>query len=88
MVRLPEVLGSQEFANRETNLLLALGKDVSGNYIFGHLEKMPLFLIAGSTNSGKSVCVNSILMSLLYQNSPDDLKLILVDPKKVELYIV
>lgn len=85
MVRLPELLQSQEFANRQTNLLLTLGKDVSGNYIFGDLKKMPHLLIAGSTNSGKSVCVNSILMSMLYQNSPEDLKLILVDPKRVEL---
>lgn len=85
MVRLPELLQSQEFANRQTNLLLALGKDVSGNCVFGNLKKMPHLLIAGSTNSGKSVCVNTILMSMLYQNSPDDLKLLLVDPKRVEL---
>ena len=66
-------------------MLVALGKDVSGNYIFGDLKKMPHLMIAGSTGSGKSVCANSILLSLLYQNSPEDLKLILVDPKRVEL---
>ncbi len=85
MVRLVEIIQSAEFEKRQSNLLLALGKDVSGNYIFGDLKKMPHLLIAGSTNSGKSVCVNSILMSMLYQNSPQDLRLILVDPKRVEL---
>jgi len=84
-VRLHELLQSQEFANKQSNLLLALGKDVSGSCVFGDLKKMPHLLIAGSTNSGKSVCINTILMSLLYQNSPEDLKLILVDPKRVEL---
>ena len=84
-VRMGEILKSPEFRKRNTDLLLALGKDVSGNYICSDLKKMPHLLIAGSTNSGKSICVNSIILSLLYQNSPDDLKFILIDPKRVEL---
>ena len=85
IIRLPELLQSLEFENRKSNLLLALGKDVNGNYVCSDLRKMPHLLIAGSTGSGKSVCINTILLSMLYQNSPEDLKLILVDPKRVEL---
>ncbi|EKE15537.1 MAG: hypothetical protein ACD_11C00145G0010 [uncultured bacterium] len=84
-VRLGELLMTPEFEKKQSNLLLVLGKDVSGNYIYSDLKKMPHLLIAGSTNSGKSVCVNTIILSMLYQNSPDNLKLILVDPKRVEL---
>ncbi|HBP00975.1 MAG: translocase FtsK protein [Candidatus Moranbacteria bacterium GW2011_GWE1_49_15] len=85
MVRMRELLETPEFENRTSNLLLALGKDVSGSFIYADLKKMPHLMIAGSTNSGKSVCVNTILLSMIYQNSPEDLKLILVDPKRVEL---
>jgi DNA segregation ATPase FtsK/SpoIIIE, S-DNA-T family len=85
IIRLPELLQTLEFENRKSNLMVALGKDVSGDYIFGDLKKMPHLLIAGSTGSGKSVCINSILISMLYQNSPQELKLILIDPKRVEL---
>ena len=85
MVRMRELLETPEFESRNSNLLLALGKDVSGSFIYADLKKMPHLMIAGSTNSGKSVCVNSILLSMIYQNSPEDLKLILVDPKRVEL---
>jgi S-DNA-T family DNA segregation ATPase FtsK/SpoIIIE len=85
IVRLRDFLQTEIFKKRESNLSLSLGKNVSGSYIFGDLDKMPHLLIAGSTGSGKSVCINSILLSLLYQNTPEDLKLILVDPKRVEL---
>lgn len=84
-VTMGEMLQSPEYKNRTSNLCIALGKDVSGKPIFVQLDKMPHLLIAGATGSGKSVCVNSIIISLLYQNSPDELKFILVDPKRVEL---
>jgi len=84
-VRLRNFLQSETYKKRESGLSLSLGKNVSGSFIFGDLDKMPHLMIAGSTGSGKSVCVNSVLMSLLYQNSPEDLRLIMVDPKRVEL---
>ena len=86
-VRLRTVLESKAFAKhaRRSNLSVILGESVDGSYEIGDLESMPHLLVAGRTGSGKSVCINSILLSLLYQNSPEDLKLILVDPKRVEL---
>ncbi|MCD6149930.1 DNA translocase FtsK 4TM domain-containing protein [bacterium] len=84
-VRLGNILGSNLFKEHKSKLTLALGKDVSGNYILGNLEKMPHLMIAGATGAGKSVCINSIIISLLYQNSPEDLRLLLIDPKRVEL---
>jgi len=85
IVRLRGILESGDFMNRKSNLTLALGEDVSGNFIFDSLEKMPHLMIAGATGTGKSVSINSIITSLLYQNSPEDLKFIMVDPKRVEL---
>lgn len=84
-VRLRDILESAEFASRKSNLTLALGEDVSGSFIFGSLDKMPHLMIAGATGTGKSVGINSIITTLLYQNSPKDLKFIMVDPKRVEL---
>ena len=84
-VRLKEVLESDKFEKNYKNLKLALGKDVEGNYIVSNLEKMPHLLIAGATGAGKSITINALVLSLLYQYSPDDLKMILVDPKRVEL---
>ncbi len=85
IVGLKEILTDKNFKERKTNLMLALGKDVSGKGWLYDLSKMPHLLVAGATNSGKSVCLNSIIISLLYQNNPDDLKFIMVDPKRVEL---
>ncbi len=85
LVRLRDILEGREFAERKSNLTLALGQDVGGNYILSDLSEMPHLMIAGATGTGKSICINTIITSLLYQNSPDDLKFILIDPKRVEL---
>ncbi|MEI7498791.1 MAG: DNA translocase FtsK [Candidatus Falkowbacteria bacterium] len=85
IVGLREILESDQFQQRKTNLLVALGKDVTGKAWLYDLSKMPHLLVAGQTNSGKSVCLNSIIVSLLYQNNPDDLRFVMVDPKRVEL---
>lgn len=84
-VRLRELLQSKHFRERHSNLTIVLGQDVSGKYIYADLGRMPHLLIAGTTRSGKSVCINTLILSLLYQNSPEDLKFIFVDPKRVEL---
>lgn len=86
-VFLREVLDSKEFTNTSKNLAFALGKDITGKCIVGDLSKMPHMLIAGATGSGKSVCINSLIISLLYKYSPDDVKLLMVDPKVVELSV-
>ena len=84
-VHLREILESDSFDIMDSKLRLPLGRDVSGNPIVADLETMPHLLIAGATGSGKSVCMNAFLMALLYQNTPEELKLILIDPKRVEL---
>jgi S-DNA-T family DNA segregation ATPase FtsK/SpoIIIE len=84
MVSLREVLEDERFKAVKSNLTLAMGRDVAGHVNAVDLKKMPHLLIAGATGSGKSVCINAMIISLLYQNSPDDLRLILVDPKRVE----
>lgn len=86
-VYIRDLLDSEDFAQAKSPLTVALGKDISGKNIYADLSKMPHLLIAGSTGSGKSVCINTILMSLLYKSSPEDVKLILIDPKVVELSI-
>jgi DNA segregation ATPase FtsK/SpoIIIE, S-DNA-T family len=85
LVCLREMLDSPEFRNKKFHLPLAIGKDISGTPIVSDLTAMPHLLIAGATGSGKTVCINSIIMSLLYARTPDELKLIMVDPKKVEM---
>ncbi|MBP2020286.1 S-DNA-T family DNA segregation ATPase FtsK/SpoIIIE [Clostridium punense] len=86
-VFLREVIEAEEFSKSNKNLAFCLGKDIGGNCIVSDLTKMPHLLIAGATGSGKSVCVNTLLMSLLYKYSPEDVKLLLIDPKVVELNI-
>lgn len=84
MVRIREILGSQQFIEAKGALTVALGKDIEGNIVLCDLSKMPHLLIAGSTGSGKSVCVNSMLMSILYKYSPQEVRMVLIDPKSVE----
>ena len=86
-VSLREVIDSSDFAKAKSKSSFAVGKDIAGNCIVGNIAKLPHMLIAGTTGSGKSVCMNSIIISLLYKASPDDVKLIMVDPKMVELGI-
>ena len=86
-VSLREVIDSQEFHKAKSLSSFAVGKDIGGNCIVGNIARLPHMLIAGTTGSGKSVCMNSIIISLLYKASPDDVKLIMVDPKMVELGI-
>ncbi len=85
MVTFKELVESKEFSARAHPMMMALGKDVGGKVWFADLLRMPHLLIAGSTGSGKTVCVNTIIMSLLYQNTAETLRMIMVDPKRVEL---
>ncbi|MBM7623448.1 FtsK/SpoIIIE family DNA translocase [Sporohalobacter salinus] len=87
MVSLREILESDIFQDFNSKLGIALGKDITGESIVADLSEMPHLLVAGATGSGKSVCINSIISSLLYRGSPDEIKLMLIDPKKVELNI-
>ncbi len=86
-VSLREVIDSPEFNKSKSKSSFAVGKDIGGSCIVGNISKMPHMLIAGTTGSGKSVCMNSIIISLLYKSGPEDVKLIMVDPKMVELGI-
>ncbi len=84
-VYLSEILSHNDFSKKEIRLPIALGKNISGNPIIGDLASMPHLLIAGTTGSGKSVCINTIILSLLYRHTPDKCKFILIDPKMLEL---
>jgi DNA segregation ATPase FtsK/SpoIIIE, S-DNA-T family len=87
MVYLREVLESSEFNNNKSKLSFAIGKDVAGANIVADLAKMPHLLIAGATGSGKSVCINTLIASILYKTTPEEVKLLMIDPKVVELSI-
>lgn len=87
MVSAREILENKKFKDAESKLAVAFGKDIGGNVVVGDIAKMPHVLIAGSTGSGKSVCINTIITSILYKAKPEEVKLIMVDPKVVELGI-
>ena len=85
IVRLSEIVGSQAYADTHSRLALALGKDITGKPVVVDLQRMPHLLVAGTTGSGKSVAINAMILSLLYKTSANDVKLILIDPKMLEL---
>lgn len=87
IVRLREILSSQQYDNARSPVTLALGKDIAGHPVIVDLAKMPHLLVAGTTGSGKSVCLNAMLLSLLYKSNPKDLRLIMIDPKMLELAV-
>lgn len=86
-VLLGDLISSSDFRNSKSNLSVCMGRDIAGNNIICDITSLPHLLVAGSTGSGKSVCINSIIMSLIYKSSPEDVKMILVDPKRVELQV-
>ncbi len=86
-VHIHEVINSREFRDNPSKVAFAVGKDIGGNEIVGNIAKLPHLLIAGTTGSGKSVCTNSLIISLLYKATPEEVRLIMVDPKMVELGI-
>ncbi|SCZ76827.1 FtsK/SpoIIIE family DNA translocase [Acidaminobacter hydrogenoformans] len=85
MVSFREILESQEYKKAESKLSIGLGKDITGRVVIGDLAKMPHLLVAGATGSGKSVCINTMIQSILYHATPEDVKLLMIDPKVVEL---
>jgi len=84
-VRFKEIVASSVFDKSKSKLTICLGKDIVGNPVVAELEKMPHLLIAGATGTGKSVALNAMICSLLYKSTPDEVKLIMVDPKRIEL---
>ena len=87
MVGFKELVSSKKFKEDKSKIAFCVGKDIAGSVMVGNIEKMPHLLIAGATGSGKSVCINTIIMSMLYHASPDEVKMIMVDPKMVELSV-
>ena len=86
-VWLGDLIDSEVFRSAKSKLSVAMGKDIAGNVIVGNIAKMPHVLIAGTTGSGKSVCVNSMILSLLYKSTPDEVRMIMIDPKMVEFVV-
>ena len=86
-VMLRDLLESKEFQQSSSKITFAVGKDIAGKVVVADIAKMPHLLVAGSTGSGKSVCINTLIMSILYKSNPEDVKLIMVDPKVVELSV-
>ncbi len=86
-VMLRDLLEANEFKNSKSSIPFAVGKDISGKVVVADIAKMPHLLVAGATGSGKSVCINTLIMSIIYKANPDDVKLIMVDPKVVELSV-
>ena len=86
-MRLREIIGSKKFEEAKSRLTVAVGKDIAGNVITADLAKMPHLLIAGTTGSGKSVCINSFILSILFKSSPEEVKMLMIDPKVVELEV-
>lgn len=84
-VRIRDVIDSRAFAEHKSRVAFAVGKDIGGNCIVGDIARLPHVLIAGTTGSGKSVCTNSLIVSLLYKSTPEEVRFIMVDPKMVEL---
>ena len=87
IITMREMLETKEFSGANSKIAFALGKDITGEVVFADIAKMPHVLIAGATGSGKSVCINSIIISLLYKSSPEDVRLLMIDPKMVELEV-
>lgn len=87
MVRLRDLMESSKFKNHDSNVAFAVGKDIGGQTVVTDIAKMPHLLIAGATGSGKSVCINTLIMSILFKANPEDVKLIMIDPKVVELNV-
>ena len=87
MVSMREIIDTPQFRDAKSKLTVALGKDITGNIICADLAKMPHLLVAGTTGSGKSVCLNSMIVSILYNASPDEVKLLMIDPKMVEFTV-
>ena len=84
---LRDLLESKEFKNSASKISFAAGKDIGGKVVVADIAKMPHLLIAGATGSGKSVCINTLIMSILYKATPEEVKLIMIDPKVVELSV-